>query len=317
MGRQPRDLLWVGTRVLLTGGSGFLGRRLSDLLNRMGANVYVPRFHTFDLRDPRDTEMVFTRCRPDLVIHAAARCGGIGANQARPGDFIRDNLQMGINVLETARIHATPRVVVVGTVCEYPKATPVPFNEGKLWDGFPEESNAPYAVAKRALLEMGRAYRKQWGLDVVHVLPTNMYGPGDNFDLKTSHVLPAIIRKIDRALELKETVVTLWGTGRATRDFMHVDDGALGIVLAAEDLKGPNPINLGTGREYSIGQLAQLVSVEMGWNGQFLWDRTMPDGQPRRVLNTNAAKNVLGFEASIGLEWGVRDTIKWWREQER
>jgi GDP-L-fucose synthase len=314
MGKQPNDLMWVGTNVLVTGGAGFLGRWICARLSAMGANVEWPRSAKHDLRYREAANRIVGETRPKVVIHAAATCGGIGANQARPADFIRENLEMGINVLEACKTFAVSRVVTIGTVCEYPRDLKPPFQEKDLWDGYPEETNAPYGVAKRALLEMGKAYQKQYGMDVVHVLPANMYGPGDDFDPDTSHVIPALILKIQKAKD-DGMPPKLWGSGLVTREFLHVDDGARGIILAAEKAQGLMPFNIGTGVETSIRELALRIADKIGYSGVFHWDSGKPEGQPRRRLEVSSAKYCLGFEAEIGLDDGLDKTIKWWRER--
>lgn len=304
-----------GGRVLVTGGAGFLGSFLVELLSTRGpADIFVPRSTDYDLIDPEATRRLFREARPDVVFHLAARVGGIGANQASPGYFFYSNMAMGLNVIEESRRAGTKKLVFVGTTCSYPKFTPVPFSEEDLWSGYPEETNAPYGVAKRALLVMLQAYRTQYGLNGVYVVPANLYGPGDNFDLETSHVIPAMIRKFVEAHSSGDPDVTLWGSGKVSREFLYVEDAAEGILLAAERHDGPDPLNLGTGDEVTIAELANRVSSEVGFRGAIVWDRSRPDGQPRRQLDTTRAAETIGFVARTKLEEGIRRTVEWYRE---
>jgi GDP-L-fucose synthase len=306
---------WDSVRVCVTGGAGFLGRRVCAALERRGArDVSVPRSQAFDLTRAEDVSRLFDTARPDIVIHLAAEVGGIGANQHRPGRFLYANLVMGLHLIEEARRRDTAKFVQVGTVCAYPKHCPVPFREEDLWAGYPEETNAPYGVAKRTLGVMLTAYRAEYGLRSAYLLPANLYGPGDNFDPETSHVIPALIRKFHGAVRGGESTVTCWGTGTASRDFLYVDDAAEGIIRAAESIDDPDPINLGTGRETTIEELARTIADMVGFRGAIAWDAARPDGQPRRCLNTSRAGGVLDWSPGVGLEEGLRRTIAWWRE---
>jgi len=304
----------AGARVAVTGGGGFLGRRLVDLLGDTPSVVDVPRRAVVDLTDQHRTLSWFRDRRPDVVFHLAAEVGGIGANQANPGRFFYANMAMGLNVVEACRLAGVRKLVVVGTVCAYPRDTPVPFREDDLWNGYPEETNAPYGVAKRALLVMLDAYRRQYGLNGVFLLPANLYGPGDHFELETSHVIPALIRRFVEARDRRREPVVLWGTGSPSRDFLYVDDAARALVLAAERYDGPDPINVGTGRETTIGSLAGLIAELVGYEGPIVWDPSRPDGQPRRALDTSRARQHLGFEATTDLRDGLAETIAWYEE---
>jgi GDP-L-fucose synthase len=303
-----------GARVLVTGGAGFVGGHVLARLAREGCAVSAPTRATLDLRDPTATAAFFRADRPDVVLHLAARVGGIGANQRHPGTFWRDNLWMGVNVLEAARLAGASRVVVVGTVCAYPKHAPAPFRESDLWAGFPEETNAPYGVAKRALATGLAAYRDEFGLRGAYLLPANLYGPDDDFDLETSHVVPAMIRKCVEAVEAGRREVPLWGTGRASREFVYVEDVADAVVLAAASVDDPAPMNLGSGREVTMRELAGLVAAATGFRGEFAWDPSRPDGQPRRTLDTSEAARRLGWRATTSLEGGIAKTVAWYRE---
>jgi GDP-L-fucose synthase len=302
-------------KVLVTGGGGFLGRQVVAALGRRGCKtVTVPRKKDTDLTDAGATRKLFESARPDVVIHLAADVGGIGANQANPGRFLYSNLMMGTHVIEQARQAGVSKVVVIGTVCAYPKFTPVPFKEDDLWNGYPEETNAPYGLAKRLLLVMGQAYRRQYGLNTIYLLPANLYGPHDNFDLQTSHVIPAIVRKFMEAAEKKAPETPLWGTGEASREFLYVEDAAEGIVLATERYDGEEPVNLGTGKEVKIRELAETIAELTGFQGKIRWDTSKPDGQPRRSLDVGRAKKLFGFEAKVPLREGLKTTIDWYRK---
>jgi GDP-L-fucose synthase len=303
-----------GKKVVITGGSGFLGRHIVDLVKARGAaEVHVPRSKDFDLRLMENC-MAVTK-NADLVIHLAAHVGGIGLNRDKPGELFYDNAIMGIQLIEAARLNNVAKLLVAGTICAYPKFTPVPFREEDLWNGYPEETNAPYGVAKKALLVQLQSYRAQYGLNGVFILPVNLYGPYDNFDLNSSHVIPAMIRKIQTAIDQGEPQVTLWGDGSPTREFLYVEDAARGLVLAAEDYDGGEPINLGSGFEVSIKDLAELLKRMMGYRGEFKWDASKPNGQPRRMLDVSHAKSAFGFTAEVGLEEGLKRTIEWYRSQ--
>ena len=302
-------------RVLVTGGSGFLGRVITRHLEERGAgNITVPRRRDFDLTRADDVEKVFAEASPDLVIHLAAKVGGIGANRAIPGDIYVQNLLMGTFIIEEARRRDVEKTIVAGTICAYPKFAPLPFSEESLWDGYPEETNAPYGVAKKAMLVHAQANRAQYGQNVVYLLPVNLYGPGDKFHPSISHVIPALIKKFVEAKESGASSVEVWGTGTATREFLYVDDCAEGFMLAAERYDGAEPINLGSGREISIKDLSALISDLVGFEGDIEWDTSKPDGQPRRQLDVSRARELLGFEARTGLEDGLRRTIDWYVE---
>ena len=296
-------------RTLVTGGAGFLGSHLVERLEQSGHEVVVPRRRDFDLTVAEDVARLFAGARPELVIHAAAEVGGIGANRANPGRYWYANLMMGAHVLEQSRISGVGKLVVVGTVCAYPKFTPVPFHEEELWNGYPEETNAPYGVAKKSILVGGQAYREQYGLNTVFLLPANLYGPRDSFHPTNAHVIPDLIRKL---VESTDEVV-LWGDGSPTREFLYVDDCAEGIVRAAEHYDGADPVNLGTGVETSIRELADTIAELTGFEGEIVWDRTMPNGQPRRSLDASKAERLFGFRARTGLREGLERTIAWYR----
>ena len=297
------------SRVLVTGGGGFLGSHLVERLESSGNDVLAARSTDFDLTSMDDTARLFDEAEAELVFHLAAEVGGIGANRANPGRYWFANLTMGANVLEQARLHDTPKLVIAGTVCAYPKHAPVPFREEDLWNGYPEETNAPYGVAKKAVLVGAQAYREQYGLDAIFLLPTNLYGPRDNFDLETSHVIPALIRKM---VESDDEVV-LWGDGSPTREFLYVDDCVDGLVLAAERYDGPEPVNLGAAREISIRELAELIAEVTGFGGTIAWDTTKPNGQPRRSIDGSRARELFGFEARTPLRDGIERTVAWYR----
>ena len=296
-------------RTLVTGGGGFLGSHLVERLENDGHDVVVARSSDYDLTAMPDTARLFDDADAELVFHLAAEVGGIGANRANPGRYWFANLAMGANVLEQARVHSTPKLVIVGTVCAYPKFAAVPFREEDLWDGYPEETNAPYGVAKKAVLVGAQAYREQYDLDAIFLLPTNLYGPRDNFDLETSHVIPALIRKM---VESADEVV-LWGDGSPTREFLYVDDCVEGLVLAAERYDGPDAVNLGAAREISIRDLAELIAEVTGYEGAVVWDTSKPNGQPRRSVDATRARELFGFEAKTPLREGIERTVAWYR----
>jgi GDP-L-fucose synthase len=298
---------------MVTGGGGFLGRHVVQRLRSAGAHhVFVPRSTAYDLRDRDAIDRALADGRPDLVIHLAAVVGGIGANRENPGRFFYDNAIMGIQLLEQARQAGVAKVVTIGTVCSYPKFTPVPFQEDALWDGYPEETNAPYGIAKKALLVQSQAYREQYGFNAVFLVPVNLYGPGDNFDPGSSHVIPALIKKCVDAREAGEPAIEVWGTGSASREFLYVEDAAEGIVLAAERYDGAEPVNLGTGREIAIRELVGLIVAATGYRGEIVWDASKPDGQPRRALDTTRARERFGFMARTPFEFGLRRTVEWY-----
>ncbi len=304
----------AGRRFLVTGGAGFLGSHLVEALRRSArpAEIVVARSREHDLTDRAAARRLIAGARPDVIFHLAARVGGIGANRRLPGSFLHDNLAMGLHVLDEARRAGVARLVLVGTVCAYPHRTPIPFCEDDLWNGYPEPTNAPYGVAKRALLVMAQAYRREFGCDFVTVLPANLYGPGDHFDLEDGHVIPAMIRKLDSAAAAGAGEVVLGGDGTPTRDFLYVEDCAAGLLLAAERQQGGEPVNLGSGREIAMRDLAAIIAGMVGYRGAIGWDASRPNGQPRRLLDTRRAR-ALGFEATTSLEDGLARTIAWYR----
>ena len=304
---------WGGRGVVVTGGSGFLGRFVvAELAARGATNVFVPRSREYDLRDREAIRRMLNDAHPEVVIHLAAVVGGIGANRENPGRFFYDNAIMGIELIEQARLAGVAKFVTVGTVCSYPKFAPVPFREEDLWDGYPEETNAPYGLAKKMLLVQGQAYRQQYGFNVIHLVPVNLFGPHDNFDPASSHVIPALIRKCLEARDAGASDVELWGTGSASREFLYVEDAARGIVMAAEAYDGEEPVNLGVGHEMSIRELSGAIAAATGYEGAFRWDPSKPDGQPRRALDTRRARDRFGFTASIPFEEGLRRTVAWY-----
>ncbi len=298
-------------RALVTGGGGFVGSHLVERLEDEGHDVLVARRRDYDLTHEREAARLFDDAQPELVFHLAAEVGGIGANRANPGRYWYANLQMGVNTLEESRTHEVRKLVIAGTVCAYPKFTPVPFHEAELWNGYPEETNAPYGIAKKTLLVGAQAYREQYGLNSIFLLPTNLYGPRDNFDLQTSHVIPALIRKM---IESPAEIV-LWGDGSPTREYLYVEDCVDGFLLAAERYDGADPVNLGTGVETSIRETAQLVADVVGFDGRIVCDESMPNGQPRRSLDASRARELFGFEARTPLRAGLEKTVAWYREK--
>jgi GDP-L-fucose synthase len=307
-------------RTMVTGGAGFLGTYLvRNLRTRSGFDIFVPRIESYDLVRIEAVKRAFddfgASC--DAVIHLAAVVGGIGANRANPGRFFYDNLIMGAQLMEEARLRGVRKFVAIGTICAYPKFAPVPFREEDLWNGYPEETNAPYGLAKKMLLVQAQAYRQQYGFNAIYLLPVNLYGPGDNFDPESSHVIPALIKKVFEAKERGDKSVTVWGTGKATREFLYVEDAAEGIALATERYDKPDPVNLGAGFEISIKDLIEKIVQIMGFKGDLVWDKTKPDGQPRRMLDVSRAEKEFGFRARTGFDEGLKKTIEWYVDQRR
>ena len=304
-------------RIVITGGAGFLGLHLQKQLLNLGVpqeNLLIPLIEDYDLTKEADVIRMYDSMAPSVVIHLAAEVGGIGANRENPGRFFYANMAMGLHLIEHARLRKIKKFVQVGTICAYPKFTPVPFKEENLWDGYPEETNAPYGIAKKALLVMLQAYRQQYGLNGIYLLPVNLYGPGDNFDLNTSHVIPALIRKFCEAMDAGNEEVVVWGTGSASREFLYVEDAARAITMAVQKYDGPEPVNLGAGFEITIKDLTEKIRKLTGFEGKLNWDTSKPDGQPRRSLDTNRAKKLFGFEAKMPFDEGLNKTIRWWRE---
>ena len=307
---------WQGRNTVVTGGAGFVGSPVVAKLRDRGAEkVFVPRSREYDLREKVAVARLLTDTQPDILIHLAASVGGIAANQANPGKYFYDNAIMGIHVIEEARRFGVEKTLVVGTICAYPKYTNVPFREGDLWNGYPEETNAPYGLAKKMLLVQAQAYRQQYGMNVIYLLPVNLYGPGDDFDLESSHVIAALIRKFVEAKLAGESHVTAWGTGKVTREFLYVDDAAEGLLLAMERYEKPEPVNLGSGEEVSIYDLASMIRDIVGFEGELVWDTSRPDGQPRRRLDTTRAREDFGFVAKTSLADGLRKTVQWYEQR--
>jgi GDP-L-fucose synthase len=303
---------WTDRRVCVTGGAGFLGGFLVAELERHGAaHIFVPEYPEYDLTRREDVLRLLETAKPDVVIHLAAVVGGIGANMANPGRYFYDNAMMGIQLIEESRLAGVSKFVALGTICAYPKFAPIPFHEEDLWNGYPEETNAPYGLAKKMMLVQCQAYRQQYGFDGIFLLPVNLYGPRDNFDLESSHVIPAMIRKMISARDAGETV-TLWGDGSPTREFLYVEDCARAIALAAEHYDGSEPVNLGAGWEISIRDLAELIAKCVGYKGEIVWDTSKPNGQPRRKLDVSRARDTFGFEAQVPFDEGIRRTVEWW-----
>jgi len=304
---------WSDKRVVVTGGAGFLGQVVVRGLRERGCrDIFIPRSKEYDLREKNDILRMLKAARPDVIIHLAAVVGGIGANRENPGKFFYDNIMMGVQLIEQARLAGVGKFVAAGTICAYPKFTPVPFREDDLWAGYPEETNAPYGLAKKMLLVQSQAYREQYGFNSIFLLPVNLYGPADNFSPKSSHVIPALIKKCVDARNAGEKSITVWGTGKASREFLYVDDAARGLIMAAESYNKPAPVNLGAGFEITIRDLAQLIVELTGFKGELVWDPTKPDGQPRRCLDTSRAEQELGFRAQVDFREGLKRTIAWY-----
>jgi GDP-L-fucose synthase len=314
MSNQESDF-WPGRRVCVTGGAGFLGSFVTEGLRQRGADIFIPRIEDYDLVKPNDIQRMLADASPELIIHLAALAGGIGANRARPADFFYINLMMGVQLMHEAWKFGVDKFVAIGTICAYPKFTPLPFREENLWDGYPEETNAPYGLAKKMLLVQAQAYREQYGFNAVYLLPVNLYGPRDNFDLETSHVIPALIRKCLEAKARGDQQVVLWGDGSPTREFLYVEDAARGILLSAERFNSNEPVNLGSGMEISIKELANLIRRLTGYEGEFVWDSDKPNGQPRRALDVSRAEKFFGFRAQVPFEEGLRRTIEWYKQK--
>ena len=313
-GTEPEGF-WHNKKAVVTGGAGFLGSAVVTRLQQRGADqVFVPRSRDYDLRDRAAAVRLLSDARPQLLIHLAAVVGGIGANRANPGRFFYENAIMGIQLIEEARRFGVEKTLVAGTICAYPKHTPVPFQEDDLWDGYPEETNASYGLAKKMLLVQAQAYREQYGTNIIYLLPVNLYGPGDNFDLESSHVIAALIRKFVEAKENGHGHIVAWGTGSPTREFLYVDDAAKGIVLAMERYDKPEPVNVGSGEELSIRELADMIRRVVGFEGEVRWDPSKPDGQPRRKLDTSRARQEFGFVADTPLTVGVEKTVRWFEQ---
>ncbi len=308
---------WAERRVCVTGGAGFLGSFVQQVLRERGASeIFIPHIENYDLTTLEDIQRMLNDSNPDVIIHLAALAGGIGANRARPAEFFYKNLMMGVPLMHEAWKFGVEKFVAIGTICAYPKFTPVPFKEENLWDGYPEETNAPYGLAKKMLLVQAQTYREQYDFNAIYLLPVNLYGPRDNFNLETSHVIPALIRKMIEAQQRGDKEVVLWGDGSPTREFFYAGDAARGVVMAAERYSDLEPVNLGSGMEISIKDLAQLIAKLTGFEGEIVWDTTKPNGQPRRGLDTSRAKEFFGFEAEMPFEEGLRRTIDWFKENQ-
>jgi GDP-L-fucose synthase len=307
---------WESHSILVTGGAGFLGQVVVRKLRERGFdNIVVPRSKEYDLRKEENVRRLYDMAKPTIVIHLAAVVGGIGANRDNPGKFFYDNAIMGMLLMEQARLYGVKKFIAVGTICAYPKITPVPFKEENLWGGYPEETNAPYGLAKKMMLVQAQAYRQQYGFNAIYLLPVNLYGPGDNIDPSSSHVIPALIKKCVDAKRSGQKEIVVWGDGSATREFLYVDDAAEGIVLAMEKYNDPDPVNIGAGFEISIKDLVHLIAKVSGFDGKIVWDTSKPNGQPRRMLDTGRAQQRFGFKATTGFEAGLKETVKWYEEK--
>jgi GDP-L-fucose synthase len=305
---------WQERRICVTGGAGFLGSFVIEKLRQRGAqNIFIPQYEKYDLVQPDAVKRLLDDSCPDLIIHLAAHVGGIGANREHPAEFFYDNLMMGVQLMHESWKRGVEKFVAIGTVCAYPKFTPVPFHEDELWSGYPEETNAPYGLAKKMLLVQAQAYRQQYGYNAIFLLPVNLYGPRDNFDPRSSHVIPALIRKVLEARDAGQEEVVVWGDGTPTREFIYVEDAAEGILLAAENYNGAEPVNIGSGYEISIKDLAETIGRLAGFTGRFVWDTSKPNGQPRRALDTSRAEQYFGFRAKTNFEEGLRRTIAWYQ----
>lgn len=304
---------WQNRRVCVTGGAGFLGSFVTEKLSQRGAKeIFIPRIEDYNLVEEKDIRRMIADARPDVIIHLAAQVGGIGANRERPAEFFYNNLMMGVQLLHQSYLNGVEKFVAIGTVCAYPKFTPIPFQEDNLWNGYPEETNAPYGLAKKMLLVQAQAYRQQYGYNAIFLLPVNLYGPRDNFNLNSSHVIPALIRKCVEARNEGRPSIEVWGDGSPTREFVYVEDTAEGILLATERYNGPQPVNLGSGFEISIKNLAELIARLTHFEGQFVWDTSKPNGQPRRALDVSRAADLFGFRAQVNFEEGLLRTIAWY-----
>ena len=309
-----REAHWRGRRVVVTGGAGFLGSFVVERLQKYGADVFIPRHRDYDLVQLEAVRALLADARPETIIHLAARVGGIGANREHPAGFFYDNLMMGTQLLHESYRAGVAKFVAIGTVCAYPKFAPIPFREEDLWNGYPEETNAPYGLAKKMLLVQGQAYRQQYGFQSIYLLPVNLYGPGDNFDPRSSHVIPALIKKCLEAVQTGAPAIEVWGDGSPTREFLYVEDAAEGIVQAAERYQGDEPVNLGSGMELSIRDLVETIERLTGFKGDIVWDASKPNGQPRRQLDVSRAEQYFGFRAHTSFEDGLRRTIEWYRQ---
>jgi GDP-L-fucose synthase len=310
---DPKNF-WADRRVCVTGGAGFLGSFLQETLRARGANeIFIPHIEDYDLTDITSIRQMLEDSNPDIIIHLAALAGGIGANRARPAEFFYQNLMMGVPLMHESWVRGVEKFVAIGTICAYPKFSPIPFKEDDLWDGYPEETNAPYGLAKKMLLVQAQAYKEQYDFNAIYLLPVNLYGPRDNFNLESSHVIPALIRKMIEAQQRGDSEVVLWGDGSPTREFFYAGDAALGIALAAERYNESEPVNLGSGMEISIKELAELIARLTNFEGKIIWDTTKPNGQPRRALDVSRAKERFGFMAKMPFEGGLRKTVEWFR----